>query len=82
MAITEFNGPGGHRYDNIRVVRRENNNNNNNKNSATAASDALCAGGTRACFGVIASNADAFHSSGVKAGPHLNNVELSYMLDD
>ena len=67
MAITEFDGLGGHLYDNVRVVRREISNSSTD-GSAAARADALCAGGTRACFGVIASNADAFHSSGVKVG--------------
>ena len=36
----------------------------------------------RLCFGILASNADAFHSSGCKVGPKLRNVTLSNNFDD
>jgi len=36
----------------------------------------------RLCFGILASNADAFHSSGCQVGPKLNNVTLSNNFDD
>ena len=36
----------------------------------------------RLCFGVLASNADAFHSSGCKRGASLRNVTLSNNFDD
>ena len=74
MAITEFGGRGGHRYQNVKVARRS---------SVPAANGtAMCAGRKRSCAGLIASNADAFHSSACRDGPHLDNVELSYCLDD
>ena len=44
---------------------------------ASAAPGAVCAGGRRLCAGVVASNADAFHSSGVRNGPRLLRVELA-----
>jgi len=69
MAITEFGGKGGHRYKNVKVARR-------------SGAAAMCAGGKRSCAGLIASNADAFHSSACRDGPHLSNVDLSYCLDD
>ena len=48
MAITEFDGQGGHSYDGIAVEVRN------------VASDplAMCAGGKRLCQGILASNAD------------------------
>lgn len=53
MAITEFDGEGGHSYDNFRVVRRG------------VDPDARCGrDGRRLCFGAVASNGDVFHSSG------------------
>jgi hypothetical protein len=74
MAITEFDGEGGHSYTNVSVRVRD--------VPADNASGALCASGQRLCHGVLASNADCFHSSGVKRGPRLRNVTLSSTFDD
>ena len=84
MAITEFGGGGGHTYDAVQVVRRPLPPpfSSAPASTADAAATSLCAGGRRACFGVIASNADAFHSSACRRGPRLSNVELSFCLDD
>eukprot|EP01052_Picozoa_sp_SAG31_P000597 SAG31_NODE_17_length_35773_cov_25.999271_22_plen_116_part_00 len=48
MAVTEFDGEGGHSYDSVAVQLRD------------VASDplAMCAGGRRLCQGILASNAD------------------------
>lgn len=78
MAITEFGGGGGHTYDKVRVVRRT----PASVELPSSTSPTLCAGGRRGCFGAIASNADAFHSSVCRRGPRLTNVELSYCMDD
>ena len=72
MAITEFGGGGGHSYTDVRVAVR----------GGTRAPGELCAGGRRLCAGILASNADCFHSSGVVAGPRLTRVELSSTFDD
>ena len=71
MAITEFGGGGGHTYTDVRVAVR----------GGTRPGE-LCAGGRRLCAGILASNADCFHSSGVVAGPRLTRVELSSTFDD
>jgi hypothetical protein len=42
----------------------------------------MCADGKRLCQGILASNADCFHSSGCKRGPSLTNVTLSSTFDD
>ena len=73
MSITEFDGVGGHVYRNVRVVVR---------NVSNSDADTTCANGTRLCHGILASNADCFHSSGVKHGPKLYDVELSSTFDD
>lgn len=73
MAITEFDGLGGHSYTNVAVAVRDVSANPN----STA-----CAGGKRLCQGILASNADCFHSSGCKFGPKLINVNLSSTFDD
>ena len=36
----------------------------------------------RLCLGMIASNADIFHSSGVKRGPLLERCEFTVAMDD
>jgi hypothetical protein len=78
MAIAEFDGAGGNVYDNMKVIRRP--------IAGTAALGVGAAGcgliGTRTCMTTIASNADVFHSSGVKIGPVVQNSEFSYALDD
>ena len=65
MAITEFGGFGGHIYQDVKVARRS--------------GDTAAEVPSRA-HGLIASNADCFHSSAARDGPHLNNVELSWCL--
>lgn len=87
MAVTEFDGKGSNRYSDLRVVRRN-----------VTSADQLCAtmrstsirestndGGGRAgrlCQGMIASNADIFHSSGAKRGPMLERCEFTVAMDD
>ena len=86
MAVTEFGGGGGHSYDRVRVVRRPfpppPPPSLSNARAAAPLTAVLCAGGRRECFGVIASNADAFHSSACRRGPRLSSVELSFCMDD
>ena len=48
MAVTEFDGQGGHTYERIAVRVR----------NVTADPLAMCAGGKRLCQGILASNAD------------------------
>ena len=85
MAVTEFDGKGSNRYSDLRVVRR----------NVTSASQ-LCAttrkqpghlrspasAGGRLCLGMVASNADIFHSSGVQRGPTLERCEFTVAMDD
>ena len=67
FGLSEFDGGGGHRYDNVWLGRRKD-----------ISMTQLCGRAPgRLCFGILASNADAFHSSGTKVGPSLNNVTLS-----
>jgi hypothetical protein len=72
FGLSEFDGGGGHRYEDVWLGRRKG-----------VGMTQLC-GRTpgRLCFGVLASNADAFHSSGTKVGPGLYNVTLSNNFDD
>ena len=76
FAITEYDGGGGHSYRNVSVGRR----------GGGVDREAICGrglpSGGRLCFGAIASNNDAFHSSGAKLGPTFVDGELSYCLDD
>lgn len=72
MAITEFDGTGSHSYTDVAVRVRD----------VSADPTAMCADGTRLCQGILASNADCFHSSGVCLGPRLTRVELSSTFDD
>jgi hypothetical protein len=76
FAITEYDGRGGHTYRNVSVGRR-----GDGVDRRAICGLGLPSGG-RLCFGAIASNNDAFHSSGVKVGPKFMNGELSYCLDD
>lgn len=72
FGLSEFDGGGGHRYADVWLGRRK-------RVSMTQ----LCGRAPgRLCFGVLASNADAFHSSGTRRGPSLNNVTLSNNFDD
>jgi hypothetical protein len=57
MAITEFQGSGGNRYDNVSLQPR---------------------GPTTP----LSSNADGFHSSGMRHGPWLSRVRMHNLLDD
>ena len=57
MAITEFQGDGGNRYQNVSLVPR----------------------GPSTPLG---SNADGFHSSGMRQGPTLSGVRMQNLLDD
>eukprot|EP00040_Diaphanoeca_grandis_P030851 m.183238 g.183238 ORF g.183238 m.183238 type:complete len:525 (-) comp32155_c0_seq1:84-1658(-) len=57
MAITEFQGDGGNRYQNVSLIPPD-------------ASQPL------------ASNADGFHSSGMRHGPTLSSVTMHNLLDD
>ena len=99
MAVTEFDGAGGHSYERVRVVRRPLPARRTDGDggavveaatavtAATADDDpatALCGPPSRRrlCLAVVASNADAFHSSGCRDGPALRAVELSYAMDD
>jgi hypothetical protein len=71
FGLSEFDGGGAHQYTNVWLGRR--------RNSMTQ----LCGRAPgRLCFGVLASNADAFHSSGCKRGAQLDNVTLSNNFDD
>ena len=49
MAVTEFDGLGGHSYDGVAVKVRD---------VVVADPPAMCAGGQRLCQGILASNAD------------------------
>lgn len=72
FGLSEFDGGGDHRYNNVWLGRRRGVN-----------MTQLCGRAPgRLCFGVLSSNADAFHSSGVKVGAKLHNVTLSYNMDD
>lgn len=54
FGLSEFDGGGDHRYDNVWLGRRKH-----------VSMSQLCGRSPgRLCFGVLASNADAFHSSG------------------
>lgn len=68
MGFTEFDGRGGHVYQGCRLVRQP-------PNFAQR-------WGSNSVTPMWAANADAFHSSGVKNGPTLDNVELSFSVDD
>lgn len=74
MAVTEYDGVGGHSYERITVGRRP------NLRSATE----RCGkpDKPRLCLAVVSSNADVFHSSGCRDGPHLRRVSFSYAMDD
>ena len=72
FGLSEFDGGGGHVYQDVWLGRRRG-----------VAPGQLCGRRPgRLCFGILASNADAFHSSGCKAGAHLRNVTLSNNFDD
>ena len=72
MAITEFNGIGHNTYNGMKVIRR------NVKNE-----NILCGKKQRRlCFAAVASNADVFHSSGMKFGPKIRDCEFSFAMDD
>ena len=72
MAITEFDGRGANVYSDISVVRR-----------AVVKHDDLCGvNKTRVCLALVASNADVFHSSGLKKGPKVTGCEFSFAMDD
>ena len=72
FGLSEFDGGGAHRYSDVWLGRRQ-----------RLVPGQLCGRSPgRLCFGVLASNADAFHSSGCKAGPALHNVTLSNNFDD
>ena len=73
QAITEFGGLGGHTYDTVSVAVRD---------VSADPNSTACAGGRRLCDGILASNADCFHSSGCARGPKLFNVNLSSTFDD
>ena len=64
FGLSEFDGGGGHRYENVWLGRRRGVNTTQRCGRAPG----------RLCFGILASNADAFHSSGCKVGPKLRNV--------
>ena len=75
FGLSEFDGGGGHTWENIWLGRRT--------HLAGHQDTQLCGRPPgRLCFGVLASNADAFHSSGCKQGPTLRNVTLSNNFDD
>ena len=80
FAITEYDGYGGHSYFNVSVGRRR------SQGEDRHHTDAICGSsnptGGRSCFGLIASNNDALHSSGCKYGPTFTQGVLSYCLDD
>ena len=71
MAVTEFDGKGGHVYERVIVGRR-----------IVPDVHSRCAGGSRVCLAIVSSNADVFHSSGCRDGPRLTNASFSYALDD
>ena len=81
FAITEYDGYGGHSYFNVSVGRRQ-----PLPDEGRHPTDAVCGTsnptGGRLCFGLIASNNDALHSSGCKYGPSFTQGVLSYCLDD
>ena len=87
MAVTEFDGKGSNRYSGVRVVRR--NVTSLDQLCATSRREPLPArlraasdGAGRLCLGMIASNADIFHSSGVKRGPVVERCEFTVAMDD
>ena len=57
MAITEFQGDGGNRYERVSLVPRD-------------------------ASRPLASNADGFHSSGLRNGPTLSGLTMLNLLDD
>eukprot|EP00035_Acanthoeca_spectabilis_P011423 m.201337 g.201337 ORF g.201337 m.201337 type:complete len:323 (+) comp15345_c0_seq1:5228-6196(+) len=59
MAITEFDGQGGHVYDSVNVVRR-------NLSAMTEVPNTCGPARNRVCLATVASNADVFHSSGCR----------------
>merc|ERR1719201_435926 len=81
FAISEYDGYGRHSYFNVSVGRRR-----NPLGKAGHDPHAICGQsnptGGRLCFGLIASNNDALHSSGCRHGPSFEQGELSYCLDD
>ena len=74
MAVTEFDGVGGHVYERVTVGRRR----------GIASATDLCGrhSSPRVCLALVSSNADVFHSSGCRDGPRLTNVSFSYAMDD
>ena len=77
FGISEFDGGGEHVYRDIWLGRRH------GVNATGGSSTALCGRKPgRLCLSVLASNADAFHSSGCRRGPTLRNVTLSFNGDD
>ena len=67
FGLSEFDGGGAHKYEDVWLGRRRG-----------VSMTQLCGRAPgRLCFGILASNADAFHSSGCKVGPKLRNVTLS-----
>lgn len=76
FGLSEFDGRGAHSYRNVFLGRRP-------VVPGSNKSLALCGRPPgRLCWGVLASNADAFHSSGCKRGAQLINVTLSNNMDD
>ena len=84
FGVSEFDGLGSHVYENVWLGRRRGAAAAGGAGSGDAGAGPELCGRTpgRLCFGILASNADAFHSSGCKHGPKLLNVTLSNNFDD
>eukprot|EP00041_Stephanoeca_diplocostata_P034459 m.1178327 g.1178327 ORF g.1178327 m.1178327 type:complete len:945 (+) comp24526_c0_seq3:702-3536(+) len=78
MAITEFDGAGRNTYDGVNVLRRP----VTTGNELCGADVGTSTPSPRLCLGLVASNADVFHSSGVQHGPTVTNCEFTYAMDD
>ena len=60
FGLSEFDGKGGHTWENVYLGRRQ---------GLAEPDTELCGRAPgRLCFGILASNADAFHSSGCRRG--------------